>query len=283
MTHHIRSRQVLVFIGLLITVALLLPPTATHAAPVVPAPVQQESEPVFALPGVLEKAIGQPFDTYLTTADETKYGLVGKTPDVEQEITALRDLGGDTQVKVWGTLYPTGRLSSQPEIVVSDVQSEAIVVEDAPEETAPGTGTSVAIVRVDVANVRSGPGTIYPVVGQLQLNQVCPIIGRNADNSWWNVECGTGVGGWLSDTVVRTVADPARLPILVVPPPAVVQPPAVAIAAGSGLQRLESLLLHQPKPLRRAGCRAGRCRHQFQLGHRQSEPGHPVRQFLGAL
>ena len=75
---------------------------------------------------------------------------------------------------------------------------------------------------------RSGPGTIYPVVGQLQLNQVCPIVGRNADNSWWSIECGTGLSGWLSDTVLRTVADPDRLPILVVPPPAVVAPPAVS-------------------------------------------------------
>ena len=71
------------------------------------------------------------------------------------------------------------------------------------EVDAPDTGTSVAIVRVDVANVRAGPGTAYPVTGELKKNQVCPITGRNADNSWWQIDCANGVSGWISDSVVR--------------------------------------------------------------------------------
>lgn len=222
MTKSVQTRQVRLLLGLLLAIAFLFPSTGVEAAP-----AQQESasEPVFALPGILQQASNMPFDTFLLTADDDEYGLVGRTPAVEEEITALRDLGSDVQVKVWGTLYPDGRLSNSPEIVVSDIQSNVALPEAAPEEAAPATGTSVAIVRVDVANVRSGPGTIYPVVGQLQQNQACPIAGRNADNSWWNLECGNGVSGWISDTVVRTVADPDRLPVLIVPPPAAVQPP----------------------------------------------------------
>ena len=224
-----RPRQLVLSLALI--VAFIMPAMPVAAAPAQPAstqpaPARQETEPVFALPGVLQRARDMPFDTYLLANDDQQYGLVGKTPDIEREITAFRDAGSDVEVKVWGTLYPNGRLSNEPEIIVSDIQSDVQVGEQGPEAPAAETGTSVAIVRVDVANVRSGPGTVYPTVGQLSLNQVCPIAGRNADNSWWMIECAS-LDGWISDTVVRTVADPNRLPVLVVPPPTIVQPPAV--------------------------------------------------------
>ena len=60
-----------------------------HAA-VESAPMVQETEPVFALPGVLRKAQNQSFSTYLLASDRTLYGLVGKTPEIENEITTLR-------------------------------------------------------------------------------------------------------------------------------------------------------------------------------------------------
>ena len=109
-------------------------------------------------------ATARPILRHLLANDDQQYGLVGKTPDIEREITAFRDAGSDVEVKVWGTLYPNGRLSNEPEIIVSDIQSDVQVGEQGPEAPAAETGTSVAIVRVDVANVRSGPGTVYPTV-----------------------------------------------------------------------------------------------------------------------
>ena len=195
------------------------------------APERQETQPVFALPGTLSVAQEQPFGTYLTTGNSQVYGIVGKTPEVEQQIETYKQLGEDVRVKVWGTMYPNGRLSTTPEIVVSSIQSDADIPDietEGPEESFPGTGTSVAIVRVDIANVRSGPGTGYTVTGQLVLNQVCPITGRVADNTWWQIDCASGVAGWISDSIVRTVADSDRIPIIAVAapqPPAVVAPP----------------------------------------------------------
>ena len=224
-----REKPHLTLLGLMIAVAiaLLATPVLAGALPaaVEPAPAAQETEPIFALPGVLQKANNQPFDTFLVTNDNALYGLVGKTPDIEAEITAYRDQGKDIEVKVWGTLYPNGRMSNSPEIIVSNIQSDVAPPSGGAESSNPGTGTSVAIVRVDVANVRSGPGTAYSVVGELKQNQVCPITGRNSDNSWWLLDCANGVAGWISDTVVRTVADPDSIPIIAVRPPAVVQPP----------------------------------------------------------
>ncbi|OUC08742.1 hypothetical protein RY27_07130, partial [Litorilinea aerophila] len=67
--------------------------------------------PIFALPGTLQLAPGQPFETYLITADDSAYGLVGETAAVDAQIMALRARGPGLLVKVWGTLYPAGRLS----------------------------------------------------------------------------------------------------------------------------------------------------------------------------
>ncbi len=44
-----------------------------------------------------------------------------------------------------------------------------------------------------VINLRSGPGTTFDVIDQLQPNQSLPIIGRNAESTWWQVKI---EGGW---------------------------------------------------------------------------------------
>ena len=51
-------------------------------------------------------------------------------------------------------------------------------------------------------NVRGGPGTVYPVVAQLQPGRPVDILGRNADRTWWQVLLGNGDEGWVAATVV---------------------------------------------------------------------------------
>ena len=222
-----RLRPIIVLLALLMAVIALSTAQSAIAAEVDTKPTLQETKPIFALPGVLRKAQDQPFSTYLRANDNALYGLVGETPEIEDQITAIRDLRPDVPVKIWGTLYPNGRLSTQPEIVVSSIQSDIELpdTEGGEDAESPGSGTSVVIVRADLANVRSGPGTSYPVTGQLKQNQVCPITGRNSANSWWQIDCASGVSGWISDSVVRTVADPEGIPVIAVAPPAVVLPP----------------------------------------------------------
>jgi uncharacterized protein YraI len=40
---------------------------------------------------------------------------------------------------------------------------------------------------VQTANCRFGPGTIYDVVGCQLEGQSAPIVGRNAENTWWAI------------------------------------------------------------------------------------------------
>jgi hypothetical protein len=51
-------------------------------------------------------------------------------------------------------------------------------------------------------NVRSGPGTVYPVVSQLQPGRPVDILGRNADRTWWQVLLSNGSEGWVAASVV---------------------------------------------------------------------------------
>ena len=61
---------------------------------------------------------------------------------------------------------------------------------------------SVAPAGGSPINVRSGPGTSFSVVTQLAPNTIVPVIGRNADSSWYQVDV-SGLVGWVSATVVR--------------------------------------------------------------------------------
>lgn len=70
-------------------------------------------------------------------------------------------------------------------------------------------------------NVRGGPGTAYPIVGQLKADQEVDIIGRNASGDWWQITWGGQGQAWVAGVVVNvlgpidTVAQTRNIP----PPP----------------------------------------------------------------
>jgi hypothetical protein len=96
---------------------------------------------------------------------------------------------------------------------------------------------SDASVTVDVnLNVRTGPGTNYDRVGSVQAGTTVPIIGRNANSSWWQIPFADGPGGkaWISagyGTAINTggvpvvEAPPAPTPAAPAPPPTAEAPP----------------------------------------------------------
>ena len=51
-----------------------------------------------------------------------------------------------------------------------------------------------------LANLRSGPGTSFNIVGQMQAGESLPIIGSNADRTWWQVQTADGPA-WVADSV----------------------------------------------------------------------------------
>lgn len=52
-----------------------------------------------------------------------------------------------------------------------------------------------------LANLRSGPGTSFPIAGQMQPGESLPVIGSNVDRTWWQVQTPDGPA-WVADSVV---------------------------------------------------------------------------------
>ena len=93
---------------------------------------------------------------------------------------------------------------------------EAIVDLPAPEPKTP-TGT---VTGANVLNIRSGPGTNFPVIGAARNGDTGTIVGRSQDSRWWVVDAPSLPGGvgWVSaDFVAATNAD--DVPVIPSPPP----------------------------------------------------------------
>ena len=85
-----------------------------------------------------------------------------------------------------------------------------------PEPTTP-TGR---VVGTQSLNVRSGPGTVFPVIGVARLGDEGEIVGVSADGRWWAVSVPSAPGGvgWVSvDFVLATNAE--NVPVMQGPPP----------------------------------------------------------------
>lgn len=96
-----------------------------------------------------------------------------------------------------------------------------------------------AVVNVDLANLRAGPGTEYAIVGQAQAQQRLEVIGRSTGGDWWQICCLADQRDthWISTALVAldgaAVRDQDKLPIAVAPPTPTSQTIAAA-SSGSG-------------------------------------------------
>ncbi len=77
--------------------------------------------------------------------------------------------------------------------------------------------------RVEIfadVNVRAGPGTDYDQVGVLIPGQTSPIVGRNPDGTWFEIEYVGGANGigWVFKDLVRVVGDLNTMPTVIPPP-----------------------------------------------------------------
>ncbi|TEU10585.1 MAG: SH3 domain-containing protein [Anaerolineales bacterium] len=112
---------------------------------------------------------------------------------------------------------------------VSDPATITINVIEEGTAAAPTTPTSVtlppgapwAAITTGVLNVRRGPGTDYPVAGQLQQNDAVEIVGKNADSSWLQIvyPAGTIGRGWVSVSYAQVRGSLASIPVVEAPPP----------------------------------------------------------------
>ncbi len=84
----------------------------------------------------------------------------------------------------------------------------------APQPDAPPSLTGPAVtVLVEGANVRAGPGTDFPVVGLLYLNDKAALLGRSQAGDWLHVRLPDSLG-WIFAPLVETSLPIADLPVV---------------------------------------------------------------------
>lgn len=91
----------------------------------------------------------------------------------------------------------------------------------------PPPGTPQARVTAQYLNVRALPNASSGVLDVISLGQVYPIIGRNAANTWWQINV-NGTVGWVSSSYVAAsntfgvpITDGSGIPPTPIPPPPV--------------------------------------------------------------
>ena len=58
------------------------------------------------------------------------------------------------------------------------------------------------------ANLRSGPGTTFGIVGSVKTGQPLNLVGRNADSSWYKLKAGQWIAAFL------VTGAPTTLPVV---------------------------------------------------------------------
>lgn len=88
-----------------------------------------------------------------------------------------------------------------------------------------------------VVNVRGGPSTQYPVLGQIQPGQTYQVTGRNEGQDWWQFDF-NGQSGWVINSLVNVDGNMGTVAVItdIPAPPA----PQVAEAPAPAEQRAEA-------------------------------------------
>jgi len=83
-----------------------------------------------------------------------------------------------------------------------------------------------AVVTNDRLNIRSGPGTGYPIVGALLQDDEVTVTGRNKAGTWLAIRADDGTEGWVYADYTRVDTEVASLTVTQAPPPPASPTPA---------------------------------------------------------
>jgi hypothetical protein len=95
----------------------------------------------------------------------------------------------------------------------------------------------VLTVKAPTANVRSGPGVAYPLIGSARKGGQFPITGRIAGHAWWQVTF-KGKPAWIAASVASVSADATSAPIVTQIPPLPARSTAAAAPSAPGAGRI---------------------------------------------
>ncbi len=103
------------------------------------------------------------------------------------------------------TFTPTRTATTSPSATQTFTPTPTATTSPSATNTPTNTPTPepLALVNVDWGNLRSGPGTVYAVVAQLEKRTALTPLQRTEGADWFRVEViRTGEQGWISHTIV---------------------------------------------------------------------------------
>ncbi len=129
---------------------------------------------------------------------------------------------------------PTVVVQATDNPVLIPVQPDTpILVPTAPVQTLPPAPAATATVSLQAAlrinaNVRSGPGTVYPVLAVLNAGTQVQVLGRNRAGDWLVIALPGNKPGWIAVSSVQVGFDTSILPEINPPPVPTLEPTATA-------------------------------------------------------
>jgi uncharacterized protein YraI len=114
-----------------------------------------------------------------------------------------------------------GDASATPTPVAQEIAS---VTPTATAAVAPVASCIGTVTTNTDANVRSGPGQVYSVLGVIPQGGTAPVAGKNFDGTWWYIQFAAGSGGhaWIASSVTTATCIPNELAVISAPPTPVI-------------------------------------------------------------
>lgn len=106
-------------------------------------------------------------------------------------------------------------------------------------------------------NVRSGPGTLFPVIGRLTNGQSFPVTGKNDDGSWWQFDYNGRTGWVVGSNVAVTSGEAVQVAQNIPQPPTAAPRPTAPPAAPRPAQPQPQPQPQQPAPQPQASIKFG--------------------------
>ena len=89
-------------------------------------------------------------------------------------------------------------LTATPMVVVVVENTATIASTDTPIPPTETPSIPAEITLIKNSNCRMGPSTFYHVVDQIASGKIFQVLGRDADNTWWQIVNATGRECWIS-------------------------------------------------------------------------------------
>jgi len=122
---------------------------------------------------------------------------------------------------------PNVQPTATAEQVVPETEPASPLPSPEPTDPPAPVNEPLTVTLTQNMNVRTGPGTNYPIAGPGPAGETANVLGRNADSTWLQVEYpltddGTG---WVYSDLVQVNGNPETAKLVNAPPPPVAQAP----------------------------------------------------------